>query len=362
MSGLLSGCHTGACMNLIISCAAGFVVTAFLLWFLRPLAGRIGLVDVPDARKHHDVNTPLIGGLAMFVGFTFAVLTLDVSLSQYRGLFLGLLVLIVVGVLDDMHDLSSYAKFLAQITAAVFMVSWGGVSLHSLGWITPSGALVELGAWTVPFTIFSTVGVINALNMVDGMDGLAGSLAFIGLMALGIMAYDAGNTGPAYILFIVAATVLAFLSFNLRLFGRSRALIFMGDSGSMFLGFILSWYVIDFSAPQMRTIAPVTALWILAIPLFDAVYLLLRRVLSGRSPFAADRYHLHHLLLARGLSVNQTLSLIIVLALSMAGFGVYGFVHKVSEAIQFYSFLLAFAVYFLAMNIAWWRLRRGTTV
>lgn len=345
-------------MNLIVSCVAGFGVTAFLLWFLHPLAGRIGLIDIPDTRKRHKFSTPLIGGLAMFVGFAFAVLMLDVSLSQYRGLFLGLLVLIVVGVLDDMHDLSSYAKFLAQITAAVFMLRWGQVSLHNLGWISPSGGLVELGPWTIPFTIFSTVGVINALNMMDGMDGLAGSLALIALVSLIFMAYHAGNPGPAYILAIVASTVLAFLAFNLRLSVHRQARVFMGDSGSMFLGYILCWYVIDLSQSQTRSIAPVSALWILAIPLFDTVYILLRRILSGHSPFSADRFHLHHLLQAYGFGVNQTLSIIILFSVMMAALGLYGFTYGISEAVMFYVFLLVFAVYFFAMNFAWWRLRR----
>ncbi len=346
-------------MSLIASCVAGFVVTAFLLWFLRPLAGRIGLVDVPDARKQHEINTPLIGGLAMFVGFAFAILTLDVSLSQYRGLFLGLLILIVVGVLDDMHDLSSYAKFLAQITAAVFMLSWGEVSLHNLGHISPSGAMVDLGEWAIPFTIFSTVGVINALNMMDGMDGLAGSLAFVAIVSMVIMAWQGGDPREAYLLLVVAATVLAFLSFNLRLGRRRQALAFMGDSGSMFLGFILCWYVIDFSQTQPRIIAPVTALWILAIPLFDAVYILLRRVLSGHSPFSADRFHLHHLLQAFGLGVNATLSLVVLFSVMMAAVGMYALIRGVSEATMFYAFLGTFALYFLSMNFAWWRLRRA---
>lgn len=349
-------------MPFIASYLLAFGATLFLLWFLRPLSRRIGLVDVPDRRKTHDRNTPLVGGLAMFVGFSFALLTIDVSLSNLRSFFAGLLVLVVVGVLDDMHDLSSYAKFLAQITAAAFMGLWGNVVLHDLGNIMPWG-LASLGAWSLPFTIFSAVGVINALNMVDGMDGLAGSLALVAILGLIVTALHAGHWADVQILIVTAIVVVAFLLLNARFRPQQRALIFMGDSGSMFLGFVISWYVIDYSQGSHRIITPVTALWLLSLPLFDTVYLMFRRILRGESPFAADRFHLHHLLQAYGLSVGQTLFTIVTLAVALAIGGVYGYYAGVSEAAMFYGFLGMFALYFTTMNTAWWWLghrRRGS--
>jgi len=343
-------------MRFIASYLAGFLVTFFLLWFLRPLALRIGLIDVPGERKQHTSATPLIGGLAMFVGFAFAALTLDISLSPYRSFFEGLVVLIVVGVLDDMHDLSSYAKFLAQIIAALFMALWGGVALEDLGRLSGSGT-VELGGWAIPFTVFSAVGVINALNMIDGLDGLAGSLALVALASLSFALLHAGHGASAHLLLIAVAVVVAFLLFNLRLSERRPARVFMGDSGSMFLGFVLTWYVIGLSQGPGRVIAPVTALWVLAIPLFDAVYIMFRRMLMGLSPFAADRDHLHHLLQALGFSAVQTLLVIVTAAVALALFGLYGLYHGFSEARMFYGFLALFALYFIAMNLTWWRLR-----
>ncbi|MDX1513211.1 MAG: MraY family glycosyltransferase, partial [Gammaproteobacteria bacterium] len=155
----------------------GFALTLLLLGFLRPVATRIGLVDRPDSRKQHVGQVPLIGGLAMFCGFTLAALTMDQSLTAYRSFFAAAGILVVVGVLDDLRELTSAARFGAQIVAAGLMAWWGGVALHDLGGLRAQQELFELGRWTIPFTIFATVGVINALNMIDGLDGLAGGLS-----------------------------------------------------------------------------------------------------------------------------------------------------------------------------------------
>ncbi|HKJ23095.1 MAG TPA: undecaprenyl/decaprenyl-phosphate alpha-N-acetylglucosaminyl 1-phosphate transferase, partial [Gammaproteobacteria bacterium] len=225
-----------------------------------------------------------------------------------------------------------------------------------LGHLSGSGP-VELGGWEIPFTVFSAVGVINALNMIDGLDGLAGSLALVALVSLSFTVLHSGHSASAHLLLIAVAVVVAFLLFNLRFSERRPARVFMGDSGSMFLGFVLTWYVIELSQGPVRVIAPVTALWVLAIPLFDAVYIMFRRMLMGLSPFAADRDHLHHLLQTLGLSAVQTLVVIVTAAVVLALFGLYGLYHGFSEARMFYGFLGLFALYFAGMNLAWWRLR-----
>ena len=146
------------------------ILTFLLLLKLPHVADKIGLVDSPDHRKHHQGDVPLIGGIAMFIAFSFSVLMLDIPLNHLRGLFAGAMLLIIVGVLDDLHELSSTIRFSAQILAAIFMAEWSSVRLADLGLISPNGEIVNLNWWSSLLTIFAAVGVINSLNMIDGID------------------------------------------------------------------------------------------------------------------------------------------------------------------------------------------------
>ncbi len=331
----------------------GFVVTVGLIHILRPLALRLGLVDQPDQRKLHKGEIPLTGGLAMFLGFLFAVLTLKAPLGDLRALFAGAAILIVVGVLDDFHELSTRVRFAAQIGAALLMVYWGGVVLYDMGALGIHGGMAVLGVFSVPLTVFSAVGVINALNMSDGMDGEAGIFTLVALGSLAIITWLAGAEREFQIIMVLVSVVLGFLFYNLRLPGRKRALVFMGDAGSMFLGFMLTWFVVGLSQGEERIMTPVTALWILLLPLFDAVGIMFRRMFKGRSPFAADREHFHHLLLHAGYSVPHALLLILLLAICAAMVGLAGLFYGASEAWLFYSFLALFALYFIGMARSW---------
>lgn len=341
----------------LVSHGIGFAVTVMLLGFLRPVAGRIGLVDHPGVRKAHVGGVPLIGGLAIFCGFTLAALTLDQTFTPYRSFFAAAAVLVVVGVLDDMRELTSRARFGAQILAAGLMVWWGGVSLADLGGLRGAEAAFELGAWAIPFTIFATVGVINALNMVDGVDGLAGGLSLIALLGLAYIANDAGLADRRDLLLLLAACVIAFLMFNARLPGRPRALVFLGDAGSMFLGFAITWFFIDMSQGPVRAMTPQTALWLLLIPLFDTVWLLIKRPLTGRFPTTADAEHLHHVLQMIGLKVNQTVGLLLGIGSACAVLGIVTMKLGVPQNVMFWIFILLFAAYCLVMGIAWSRKR-----
>ena len=340
-------------MSQLASCLAGFVITVLMLGLLRPVANRIELTDRPTKRKTHAGNVPLIGGLAMFCGFVFAALTLDTGLTPYRSFFAAGAIMVIVGVLDDMHELSSRARFGAQITAALLMVSWGGVVLTDFGSLRLDGTVFELHRLDVLVTVFCTVGVINALNMSDGADGLAGSLALVTLSGLALLAGGAQRQ----LLLLLCVVVIAFLLFNLRLPGRPRALVFMGDAGSMFLGFAITWFVIDMSQGEARAITPVTALWLLLVPLFDTVWLIFRRAGTGRWPTSPDAEHLHHVLQMTGLGVNQSVGCIFAVA-AMAGLiGIGGLYLEVPERWMFYGFLTLFALYCATMVVAWQRKR-----
>lgn len=331
-------------MSIILSVTIALLVSTVLVWVLRPLAMRIGLVDSPGERKQHVGHVPLVGGIAMFCGFMFAVLVLDLSLDSYRAFFACTALLVIVGVLDDFHDLPPWVRFVAQVVAALIMTLWGGVVVRDLGALFGSGS-VPLGMWAVPFTVFATVGAINAINMLDGVDGLAGGIAWIAFVLLGFVAFSENLMADAQVLLVLACVVSAFLVFNLRFPGRRQALVFMGDAGSMFLGFALVWFAISLSQGESRAMTPVTVLWILALPLLDAVSIFVRRVTSGRPPFTAARDHLHHILLSIGLSVNGAVGIMVGLAATIGALGLLGLYGGVAEHLLFYGFLLLFIIH-----------------
>jgi len=331
-------------MRVILSVTIAVLVCATLVWILKPLAIRIGLVDSPGERKLHAGHIPLVGGIAMLCGFMFAVLALDLSLDSYRAYFACIALLVIVGILDDFHDLPPWAHFAAQIVAALIMTLWGGVVVRDLGPLFGSGS-VQLGMWAVPFTVFAAVGMINAFNMLDGVDGLAGGIAWIAFVLLGIVSFSGNRMADAQVLLILACVVSAFLSFNLRIPNNRHARVFMGDAGSMFLGFSLVWFVITLSQGENRAMTPVTALWILALPLIDAVSILILRLSNRRPPFKAARDHLHHILLSLGISVNWTVATIVGLATTIGALGLLGLISGVTEHLLFYGFLLLCAFY-----------------
>lgn len=303
-----------------------FALTVLLIFLLGPFAGRVGLLDHPNVRSSHQTPTPLVGGLAIFVAFAIGAVAAFLSGvlpwdSYTVSLLGGGLLLVVVGAVDDACDLSPLLRFSVQIVAALIMVYGGGVVLSDLGHMLPSGRMLELGALAVPFTVFATLGVINALNMCDGLDGLSGTLAMISITGLMIVSFVNGGPADTVLLAVLAAAILAFLLFNLRLPGRSRAAVFMGDAGSMFLGYVLTWFAISLSQGEQRAMVPAAALWFLMLPLFDTISMMLRRLAKGRSPFSADREHIHHVFLMAGFTVNETVTVMAAAALIGAGIG-----------------------------------------
>jgi UDP-GlcNAc:undecaprenyl-phosphate GlcNAc-1-phosphate transferase len=338
-----------------------FALTAALIVLLRPLAIAIGLVDVPSGRKSHQGNIPLIGGMAIFlaaliVHYIFVWLTPGQEIfkhTEFAAFFIAGAILVIVGVWDDYRELPAAARFIAQIAAALIMVFQGGIVLADLGELTLSGELLVLGALAVPFTIFACLGVINAMNMCDGLDGLSGSLALIALTGLGIA--DVLWHGGAYsaLIGVFAACVGAFLVFNLRTMWRTRAWIFLGDAGSMFLGFALAWLLISSSQGADRVFSPAAALWFLLLPIYDAVSMMLRRLLRRQSPFAADREHLHHIFMLAGFSVSETVTLMCGIAIGGVAIGLIGTWLNVNEFWFAGGFLAGGMLYYWAVCRAW---------
>jgi UDP-GlcNAc:undecaprenyl-phosphate GlcNAc-1-phosphate transferase len=329
----------------------GFGLTFGLIRFLAPRAERYGLIDHPDsARKHHADKTPTVGGLAIMLGLPLALLLAGLATQLPLAFWATFCIIALTGAFDDRFDLGPYIKFAAQITAALLMIYWGGLRLNSLGNLVSAEPLL-LGRFAVPLTVFAVIGVINAINLCDGADGLAAGLVFIPVFWVAIMA----GAAPAYAGTLALALgllgcIAAFLVFNLRSPWRSRAAIFLGDAGSLSLGFALAWLSVAAAREGAQLFAPVSAIWLVAIPISDTIVCMSRRLLKAQSPFRADRTHLHHILIDLGLPVGRAVALILLLAFVLAAMGVAGWALRLPDHVMFYTAMAVFVAYILLVQ------------
>jgi UDP-GlcNAc:undecaprenyl-phosphate GlcNAc-1-phosphate transferase len=266
-------------------------------------------------------------------------------------------IVFLTGLIDDRTHVRVPIRFTLQILALLCMIWVGHVQLYNFGFLFWEGWL-GLGALAVPITVFSALGVINAFNMMDGMDGLSGSLALIALGGLAFLAGRGGFVEEHAVLLIVFGAVLGFLLLNFRFPWRQRALVFLGDSGSSWLGFVMAWMFIalsqdDPAAGITRAYAPITAVWLFGLPLMDTTYVMLRRAREGQPIFGADRHHLHHVFLRSGFSVRQTWAALVGVALLMAVVGVYAELRHWPEWGMFYAYVGICAGYFVWMHGVW---------
>lgn len=340
-------------MDKILLLCLALPATAALIQFFRSHAVGLGLVDEPGGRKQHHGAVPLVGGLGMFGGLLVAALiALAIGSFQPRhaAFYAAISLLVLTGYIDDRHELRARTRFVLQSIAALIMVYGGDIRLVNLGDLFGFGD-VTTGVLAVPLTVFAVLGVINAMNMIDGVDGLAGGVALIALLVFSAFAGAAGQLHQTLLLPLIAV-VVGFMIFNLRTPWRPQALVFMGDAGSVLLGFALAWYAVNL-AEVRQVFTPITAVWILAIPLMDTISLMIRRVLRGRSPFEADREHLHHILLRAGFTPFQTVIIVYALSLMLAGIGVAGWWLGLPEYVMFYAFMVVFALYLYGVLHAW---------
>jgi UDP-GlcNAc:undecaprenyl-phosphate GlcNAc-1-phosphate transferase len=328
------------------------VACAGLVPVLARFAERVRLVDQPGGRKAHAAPVPLVGGLAIFVAVATAAALVGKPLLAWFG---AAGIVIAIGVWDDAADLSPRWRFAAQILATCVMIAAAGVELRSVGNLLGGGS-IGLWVFVLPLTIFSVVGVVNSVNMLDGMDGLAGSMALVALAWYGAVAWMQGLSSAFAIAALHAAALAAFLAYNLRLPWRPRALVFLGDAGSMLLGLALAWLAIDLTQGKGRSFPPIAALWVVLLPLADCVSLMVRRIRAGRSPFAPDREHIHHYLIARGLSHSQTLAVLVGISALFGAIGFFGWRWGVAEPVLFWGFFVSFFAYHFWIGQQWRRL------
>ena len=327
-----------------------FAVSFLAIKIVNPIAVKTGLVDYPCARKVHEGHIPLVGGIAIYLSIMIASM-LFIEHSRELNIYLVAAALVLfLGVLDDRYNLSVKIRLVAQVIVASLMIFGTETYLHSLGFIFGSFEL-ELGIVGVVITIVAIIAGINAINMMDGIDGLAGSLSLIAFASLAFLfSQVASDWFLLPVLFI--ASLLAYLMFNLKLHS-SFSKVFMGDSGNMFIGLTLVWLMVIGTGLDTPALKPVTALYIIAIPLLDMASVILRRVKMGGSAFTADRQHLHHLFEAAGYSRKYALVVISVIASIIAILGCIANVYLVPEWIMLVAFILLFTCYTAYVQYAW---------
>jgi len=323
-----------------------FLLCAALMPLMLPLARRLGLVDHPGGRKDHGVAMPVVGGLVIcFVvvaGFLLFEPAQTVRTSTFIG---GACLLVLVGQLDDYFDLRWTWRVGVQALAALLMALVAGVMATNLQDVF-GFAGANIGLLAVPFTVFIVVGVINALNMADGVDGLAGSLSVVALVLYAAFGLYSGNLMVVERILAVAAAVLGFLVWNARLPWQPRARVFLGNGGSMLLGFTVAYVSVRLSQSPDHPVSPVLGPWALSLPLIDCITLLIRRWRQGRSPFLADRQHMHHMLLDAGCSASAVVAIIAGSTL------VLGLAAAVALKLGVYPPLLVLV--FLGLLVAWY--------
>ncbi len=327
-------------IRVILTFLLAFFSSLFVLPNLSHIANRIELVDVPNARKVHVTPRPLVGGIGVVVSATFSCLVF-VSLEGMRGYFSGLSVLLLIGFFDDYQELGHRKKFLVQIVATALMIFLSHVHLSNFGDLLGLGDIrlpaISLLPWVVK--VFCVVGVTNAVNMVDGIDGLAGGITLIAFLAFAALASLSGNTVLMLLNLAIGGAVLGFLRFN-----WSPSQLFMGDAGSLCLGFSLAFMAVALAQGESSLVKPIVALLVLAVPISDALVVMTKRVLRGKSPFKADRTHLHHILVAHGLDGQKPVKTIILLAAILCGIGIVGVYFQISEPVLFGIFVCYFVL------------------
>jgi UDP-GlcNAc:undecaprenyl-phosphate GlcNAc-1-phosphate transferase len=294
--------------RMLISCVIAVLSSASAIILLYHPAESIGLVDRPTRRKRHVGNIPLIGGLAAFFGVV-ASSCFDGQSYLFANTLLGTsAILALVGALDDRFDLSVRTRLLVQAGAVLIMVYSTGVYIHTLGHMF--GHEFELGSLGIPLTFIAVIGLLNAFNMMDGIDGLAGMLALVSIGAINLF-QGFSQWHSVILLLLLAAALLPDLAANLELMGRK---IFLGDAGSMLLGYFLAWTLIQLSQQPHPHLSTVDVLWCVALPILDTLAVMTRRMREGKNPFKPDRGHIHHIMLDAGLSPHATLAALIALA------------------------------------------------
>lgn len=314
------------------------MISLIMTPIVRRFAIRIGAVDIPkDDRRIHKTAMPLMGGLAIYISvIASAIYFLPLEKTE-MSILLGATLILIAGIIDDLREMSPKLKLAFQILASIALLA-GGVRIDFItNPFSEAEVFFNLGILSIPITIFWVVGITNTLNLIDGLDGLSAGVATISSLAFMLVASKFNNNSVVILSAILAGACLGFLPYNFN-----PASIFMGDTGALFLGFMLAALSIEGVMKSVATIAIVVPIVILGVPIFDTTFAIFRRLISGKSVMSADKGHLHHRLLSRGFSQRQTVVTLYFVSAVFAGLAVW--LAKVNSVRAVYLAVVLFVI------------------
>ena len=305
------------------------IFVALIIPIVKKMAKHVGAMDIPNERKVHKKPMPRLGGLGIYSGFLLGYMIFGEHTSTMNSILIGSFVLIITGIFDDIKPLNPKNKLIGQFIAALIIVAYGNTLLQD---VSIFGLYINFGVFAYPITIMFILGCINCMNLIDGLDGLAAGISSIFFLTIGIIAFVQGRVGlPVVLTFVMLGSALGYLIHNFY-----PAKIFMGDSGSMFLGFMMAVITL-LGFKTIITSSIIIPLCIMIVPILDTLFAIIRRKLKGESIDTPDKSHIHHQFLRRNFSVRKTVltiylitilfsiaSIIWLLVNQMAGYIIYG--------------------------------------
>lgn len=336
-----------------------FFISALSILLLTPFAVKFKLVDMPDPeRKFHEGNIPLIGGVSIYAGLVMGISLFITPNSSSLTYLVCSSIIVALGVADDVNNLSPRRRLFVQSVVAVLMCAGSGMYIHYLGTMFGTASAVDLmPALGYLVTMVAVLAAINAFNMIDGIDGLLGISSLVTFIGMGFLFFQNDDMTNMKLTLILSGALIPYLIANLAGGVQEKenriSKIFMGDTGSMLIGFTVVWLLIQGTQPppeglvnnEKVSFAAATALWLIAFPLMDMVRVIVERTLRGHSPLKADRTHLHHILLQNGDSKQAALLKISTLSAFFAATGITMHVSGFQEVTILLTFLAAFALY-----------------
>lgn len=320
-------------LTFVCACAVAFACTPLAKKF----AFAIGAIDNPGGRHIHKKPTALMGGLAIFAGFVVSLLIFGSMDRQMTSIMIGALIIITISALDDVFDLPAWIRLCVHFLAALFPILIGGIRIERLSALGLGIASdFELGFLSVPITMIWIVGVTNAVNWIDGLDGLAAGVSGIASLSLLVISCILGNPYIALIMAALAGAVVGFIPYNLN-----PAKIFMGDTGAMFLGYMLGVMSIQGLFKFYVVVSFIVPFLVIGIPILDMLTSTIRRIMHGQSPMASDRSHVHHRLIDIGFTPRQTVAILYCISGIL---GISAVVMTVSSEIKAILLLLAIVI------------------
>lgn len=291
---------------IIIPILLCFILSLLLTPLVKKFSIKIGAIDKPDERKVHKKIMPRMGGLAILISFIVGCLIFIPNPMQIWPVLVGAIIIGITGLLDDMYSLSPRVKLFGQILAATIPVL-GGVQIDFI--TLPSGEIINFGWLAIPLTMLWIVAITNAINLIDGLDGLAAGVSSIAIITISILALSLGNPLTVLMGVILLGSTLGFLVFNFY-----PAKIFMGDTGSLFLGYMISVLSVIGLTKSAAIFSLMIPIIILAVPIMDTTFAIIRRIVQKKPLSAPDKFHLHHCLIRLGFTHRQSVIIIYLLS------------------------------------------------